>query len=100
MLVIGFLRGGSAGPVEHLMAVFRQTLTDAGYVEGHNVAIEVRSAGQFDCNRLSTMTRSPCDTTSPVSSKPNEGALPAADSCSAANRVYWWRRCYGIEFAG
>jgi putative ABC transport system substrate-binding protein len=44
MPVIGFLRGGSAGPVEHLMAVFRQTLADAGYVEGRNVAIEVRSA--------------------------------------------------------
>src|SRR5215468_6442848 len=44
MPVVGFLRGGSAGPVEHLMAVFRQTLADAGYVERRNVAIEVRSA--------------------------------------------------------
>jgi putative tryptophan/tyrosine transport system substrate-binding protein len=49
MPIIGFLRGGSPGPVEHLMAVFRQTLAEAGYIEGRNVALEIRSAeGQYD----------------------------------------------------
>jgi putative tryptophan/tyrosine transport system substrate-binding protein len=40
--VIGFLDGQS--PDSHLMMAFRQALTDAGYVEGRNVAIAYRSA--------------------------------------------------------
>jgi putative ABC transport system substrate-binding protein len=49
MPVIGYLSAGSPGPVAHLMTVFRQSLAEAGYVEGRNVAIEYRSAeGQYD----------------------------------------------------
>ena len=49
MPVIGFLNAGSPGPLTHLIAVLRQNLAEAGYVEGRNVAIEYRWAeGQYD----------------------------------------------------
>jgi ABC-type uncharacterized transport system substrate-binding protein len=49
MPVIGFLNAGSPGPIAHLIAVLRQNLAEAGYVEGRNVAIEYRWAeGQYD----------------------------------------------------
>jgi putative ABC transport system substrate-binding protein len=51
MPVVGYISAGSPG---HLMAVLRQSLAEAGYVEGRNVAIESRLAeGQYD--RLPTM---------------------------------------------
>ena len=49
MPVIGYLHAGSPGPFVPLMAVFRQSLAEAGYVEGRDVAIEYRWAeGQYD----------------------------------------------------
>jgi ABC-type uncharacterized transport system substrate-binding protein len=44
MPVIGFLRDTSLGDATHLVAAFRQGLKEAGFIEGHNVAIEYRSA--------------------------------------------------------
>src|SRR6516225_5153710 len=44
MPVIGYLYAGSPEPSAHLLAAFRKGLTETGYVEGQNVAIEFRWA--------------------------------------------------------
>ena len=47
--VIGYLGGGSAAASAQTVAVFRQSLAEAGYVVGRNAAIEYRFAeGQYD----------------------------------------------------
>jgi putative tryptophan/tyrosine transport system substrate-binding protein len=47
--VVGFLNSASASASEHLVQAFRDGLSEAGYVEGRNVAIEYRWAeGQID----------------------------------------------------
>jgi putative ABC transport system substrate-binding protein len=49
MPVIGFLSPASLGQVSHQISVFRQSLAEAGYVEGQNVMIDYRFAeGRFD----------------------------------------------------
>jgi len=44
MPVIGFLRSASLADAAHLVAAFHHGLTEVGFVEGQNVAIEYRSA--------------------------------------------------------
>ena len=44
MPVIGFLRSSTASGSAHLVVAFRQGLTETGFVEGQNVAIEYRFA--------------------------------------------------------
>jgi putative ABC transport system substrate-binding protein len=44
MPVIGWLDGGSSGPNSSSGTAFRQGLSETGYVEGQNLAIEYRSA--------------------------------------------------------
>src|SRR6266403_1477288 len=47
--VVGYLATGSPGPSATYRAVFRQGLSETGYVEEQNVAIEYRWAeGQYD----------------------------------------------------
>jgi ABC-type uncharacterized transport system substrate-binding protein len=54
MPVIGFLGSGSPGPFAPYVAAFRQGLSETGYVEGQNLAIEYRWAeGSYD--RLAAM---------------------------------------------
>ena len=49
MPVIGWLSGASPGSYALFAAAFRQGLSDAGYVEGQNVAIDYRWAnGEYD----------------------------------------------------
>jgi putative ABC transport system substrate-binding protein len=49
MPVVGFLFFGSPEPYDHRVAAFRQGLSEAGFIEGQNVAIEQRWAeGQYD----------------------------------------------------
>ena len=49
MPVIGFLSGTSPGPAAPFVAAFHQGLSETGYVEGQNLAIEYRWAeGRYD----------------------------------------------------
>src|SRR5262249_57263699 len=49
MPVIGFLNSGTGEGFAHLLAAFHQSLNQAGFVEGRNVAIEYRWAeGHYD----------------------------------------------------
>jgi ABC transporter substrate binding protein len=51
MPVIGFLYAGAPEPSANLVAAFRKGLSETGYIEGQNVAIEFRWA-QSQFNRL------------------------------------------------
>ena len=44
MPVVGFLRSTPAAPFAHLVTAFRKGLSETGFVEGQNVAIEYRWA--------------------------------------------------------
>src|SRR5215510_14161457 len=55
MPVVGYLSAQSRGPAAHLVNALRRGLTESGYVEEQNVAIEYRFAeGRID--RLAEMT--------------------------------------------
>src|SRR6516165_757625 len=47
--VVGFLNGSSAWESAHIVAAFRQGLSEIGYVEGRNVAMDYRwGEGHYD----------------------------------------------------
>src|SRR5262245_45639874 len=47
--VIGFMSGRSPADSAHLLAAFRQGLSDLGFIEGQNIAIDFRwAAGRYD----------------------------------------------------
>ena len=54
--VIGFLRSTAAAGSAHLVTAFRDGLTEAGFVEGRNVAIEYRWADDHN-DRLPAQAR-------------------------------------------
>jgi putative ABC transport system substrate-binding protein len=75
--VVGYLANGSPGPSAPLVAAFRQGLSETGYVEGQNVAIEYRWAeGRYD--------RLPALTADLVARKVDVIAATAAPSIRAA----------------
>src|SRR5215472_6876349 len=45
--IIGWLRAGRPATADRL-AAFRQGLNDLGYIEGRNVAVELRDSDQYD----------------------------------------------------
>src|SRR5271170_5494089 len=53
--VIGFLSGRSPGESNYLVAAFRQGLSNAGFSEGRNVAVEYRWA-EGELSRLDAFT--------------------------------------------
>jgi putative ABC transport system substrate-binding protein len=56
--VIGFLGVGSPGPTASYVAAFRQGLSETGYVEGQNLAIEYRWAESQSRSSPSSAIRS------------------------------------------
>jgi putative ABC transport system substrate-binding protein len=51
MPVVGFLSGASPGDVAPLLATFREGLSDTGYIEGQDLAIDYRWA-EYQYDRL------------------------------------------------
>jgi putative tryptophan/tyrosine transport system substrate-binding protein len=59
MPVIGFLNSGTREGFAHFLAAFHQSLNEAGFVEGRNVAIEYRWAeGEYDRRAAKGISRS------------------------------------------
>jgi putative ABC transport system substrate-binding protein len=80
--VMGVLGPGSPQSVAHLLAVFRQSLADAGFAEGRNVAIRYHfTEGRYD--QLPTMAAELVRDQTAVIVAPNTVAALAAKAATA-----------------
>jgi putative ABC transport system substrate-binding protein len=86
MRVIGFLSPTGPSPSAPLTAAFRQGLSEAGYVEGQNLAIEYRWAeGHYD--RLPALAVSAYPTSSEAArTRSGAGWSPASPGRAATSR--------------